>query len=264
MIILIYTGEDVTSELVQNVVCEKFGSTVLKEDESVKDDFLINKKGVMILSNLSEWNHYKKFTTILLVVFPEKPTSQFYQDIVNLNKFSYKIRYLNGLENIQEQVNNLNLNSRPSWKQYFMDLAVIASYRSSCKKRNVGALIVKDRRIISTGFNGTPVGTVNCIDGGCIRCNSDSKIGEGLDLCFCLHAEESAILGQPKELTTGATMYISLFPCGLCIKKIIQARIKKIIFKEFYCKNDEKLLKIFEAANIKVKRFEPGKKKNKF
>lgn len=255
MIFLIYSGEIEMAHRAQEAILGRVACDVLREDEDTKEEYLVNGKGVMILRDLSRWTHYKKFTTILLVIFSQGARSGFYDDIVKLNKFCYKIRYLNAFQDLEEQISKLNLNTRPPWKKYFMDLAVIASYRSSCRKRNVGALIVKDRRIISAGFNGTPIGTTNCIDGGCARCNSDSKIGENLDLCFCLHAEESAIIGQSKDLTANSTMYVSLFPCGLCIKKIIQARIVKIVFKDFYCKNDEKLIRVFEDANIEVEHY---------
>lgn len=256
MLVLIYTGDDQTSMKAQNILQHLLKCEILTEDSKNQNDFLINGKAVLIIKDLSEWKHYEKFSVILLIIFSEHSNAKFYQEIVEVNKFSYKIRYLNALNDLNAQISGLSFNCRPSWVQYFMDLAVFASYRSSCKKRNVGAIIVKDRRIISTGFNGTPVGTPNCIDGGCLRCNSNSKTGEGLDLCFCLHAEESAILGQPKELTIGSTMYVSLFPCWLCLKKIIQSGIQHVIYKENYCENDTKLIKILEKSNVMVEKFE--------
>merc|ERR1711953_1222712 len=94
------------------------------------------------------------------------------------------------------QLEKVIYKSRPSWERYFMDLAIIASSKASCIKRKVGYVITKDRRVICTGVNGTPTGTPNCCDGGCPRCNGESKSGYNLDLCVCLHAEESALLYQ--------------------------------------------------------------------
>ncbi|CAD6566677.1 MAG: Deoxycytidine monophosphate (dCMP) deaminase [Tremellales sp. Tagirdzhanova-0007] len=88
---------------------------------------------------------------------------------------------------------------RPGWDTYFMTLASLASLRSNCMKRRVGALLVRSKRILSTGYNGTPRGTRNCNQGGCRRCNGSARGGEALDECLCLHAEENALLEAGRE-----------------------------------------------------------------
>ncbi len=88
---------------------------------------------------------------------------------------------------------------RPSWDTYFMHLAHLASRRSNCMKRRVGCILVKNYRVIATGYNGTPRGVRNCNQGGCARCNSNVRAGIGLDTCLCLHAEENALLEAGRE-----------------------------------------------------------------
>jgi len=80
-------------------------------------------------------------------------------------------------------------------------------------KRAVGAVIVKDKRIISTGYNGTPIGFTNCMDGGCERCNSNAKMGTNLDQCLCIHAEENAVIECGRVKALGSTLYVTTFPC---------------------------------------------------
>lgn len=123
---------------------------------------------------------------------------------------------------------------RPKWDQYFMKIAEVVSTRSNCLRRSVGAIIVKDKVIISTGYNGTPFGVKNCFDGGCKRCMSDQPPGEGYDTCVCVHAEENAIALAARNgtITNGSVIYTTLRPCFGCLKKLIQAGVKEIIYKE--------------------------------
>lgn len=88
---------------------------------------------------------------------------------------------------------------RPSWDTYFMHLASLAARRSNCMKRRVGCILVRDKRVIATGYNGTPRGVRNCNEGGCARCNVGTKCGVALDTCLCLHAEENALLEAGRE-----------------------------------------------------------------
>lgn len=101
-------------------------------------------------------------------------------------------------------------------------------------KRNVGAVIVSDFRIIATGYNGTPFGMQNCNEGGCERCNSMTVSGQGLDECLCIHAEENAVIEGGRSKTNGATIYCTTYPCVLCAKTIIQAGIKRVVFTRDY------------------------------
>ena len=99
-------------------------------------------------------------------------------------------------------------------------------------KRGNGAIIVKDFRIVSTGYNGTPFKHKNCNEGGCARCNSNVSQGLELDKCKCLHAEESAVLEAGRKKAMGSTIYTTSFPCLLCAKMIIQAGIIRIVYNK--------------------------------
>ena len=106
---------------------------------------------------------------------------------------------------------------------YFMRLAYIVKKRSNCMKRAIGAIVIKNHRILSMGYNGTPYGMKNCYDDGCPRCNRSAKQGVDLDECFCLHAEQSAILEIGLFQSQGADIYVTAFPCQDCAKIILQA-----------------------------------------
>ena len=123
---------------------------------------------------------------------------------------------------------------RPSWDEYFMNIGHEAAKRANCIRRQVGAIIVKDRIIVSTGYNGTPMSVRNCFDGGCLRCLSDAAPGEGYDTCICVHAEENAIVLAARHgaSTNGAMLYSTLRPCFGCIKLCIQAGIKEVIYDQ--------------------------------
>lgn len=127
--------------------------------------------------------------------------------------------------------------NRPSWEEYFMTIAQLTSERSNCIKRKVGCIIVKDNRILSLGYNGTPRGTLNCFEGGCKRCfeqKEGNTSGHKLDLCMCLHAEENAMLYISQNDLKDATIYVTLMPCISCVKKIIQCQIRQVYYLEDY------------------------------
>ena len=131
-----------------------------------------------------------------------------------------------------------------------MSLAEVVKSRADCTRRRVGAIIVKDYRIISTGYNGTPHGINNCSEGGCPRCKKrdEGKINryEYEESCICIHAEQNAII-QAAYLgtsTKGATLYTTFSPCSSCVKMIINAGIKRLVYNvKFHEKQGLKLLK---------------------
>ena len=102
---------------------------------------------------------------------------------------------------------------RPTFDTYFMRLAELASSRSNCMKRGNGAIITKDQRVVSTGYNGTPFSLTNCNEGGCQRCNDNVQQGIDLDKCICMHAEESAVMEAGRPRCLGGTIYTTSFPC---------------------------------------------------
>ena len=143
---------------------------------------------------------------------------------------------------------------RPSWDQYFMDIAQVAATRSNCSRRHVAAVLVRDRRIISTGYNGTPRGVKNCNDGGCPRCNSDAPSGSHLSECLCCHAEENAIVQAAYHgiAVKGATIYTTFSPCLLCAKMIINAGIVEVVYHSRYSIDDVSM-RLLREAGVKVR-----------
>ena len=145
------------------------------------------------------------------------------------------------------------LNRRPSWDEYFMEMAELTAKRSTCLRRNVGAVIVQDKHIIATGYNGAPRGLAHCEDlGGCLRQQLGVPSGERHELCRALHAEQNAIiqaatLGHSIE---GASIYVTHQPCSICAKMIINAGIDKIVVKEGY--PDEMAVQILEEAGKRI------------
>lgn len=127
-------------------------------------------------------------------------------------------------------------NKRPGWDEYFMEIAKVVAKRSNCMKRQVAAILVKEGRIIATGYNGTPRKTKNCNEGGCPRCNSNTPSGKNLADCFCSHAEENAIVQSSYHgiAIKDSTIYTTFSPCLICTKMIINAGIKEVIYNDDY------------------------------
>ncbi|HVB40901.1 MAG TPA: deaminase [Terriglobales bacterium] len=125
---------------------------------------------------------------------------------------------------------------RPGWDEYFMRIARIVALRSNCVKRKVAAIIVRDRRIISTGYNGTPRGVANCNQGGCPRCNGLAASGTRLDECVCSHGEENAIVQASYHgiAIKDGVLYSTMSPCLQCTKMIINAGIREVIYNAEY------------------------------
>ena len=125
---------------------------------------------------------------------------------------------------------------RPSWDEYFMKIAQLVSRRSTCLRRKVGAVIVKDKQILTTGYNGAPRGLDHCLDIGCLREKNKINSGERQELCRGLHAEQNAIVQAALcgVNIAGSTLFCTNQPCITCAKMIINAGIKKIIYKEAY------------------------------
>ena len=126
--------------------------------------------------------------------------------------------------------------SRPSWPEYFMTIAEMVAKRSTCLRRHVGAILVKDKRILATGYNGAPAGLKHCEEVGCIRQNASIPSGERHELCRGLHAEQNAIIQAAYHgiSIAGSTLYCTNKPCVICSKMLINAGIEKIFYKEGY------------------------------
>ena len=127
-------------------------------------------------------------------------------------------------------------NSRPNWNEYFMSIAELVSKRSTCLRRKVGAVIVKDKRILSTGYNGAPSGIKHCLETGCLREKLNVPSGERHELCRGLHAEQNAIIQAAYHGVEikHSIIYCTNLPCIICTKMLINAGIKKIFYKDGY------------------------------
>jgi dCMP deaminase len=139
---------------------------------------------------------------------------------------------------------------RPSWDSYFLSIAQVVARRSNCLKRKVAAVIVKDGRIISTGYNGTPRNTRNCYEGGCPRCSAVGPSGQGLSECVCSHGEENAIVQAAYHGISikGSTLYTTYSPCLLCTKMIINSGVTEVVYNTDYPLGDAARNLIQEAG----------------
>lgn len=143
---------------------------------------------------------------------------------------------------------------RKDWDEYFMDFAKLAAARSGCLSRQVGCVIVKDNRIIATGYNAAPVGIEECVHrGSCLRKND--KSGTNLGYCFAVHAEQNAITQCAKYGISceGAALYVTAQPCATCAKLLVNAGITEVVYLEPY--PDELGLKILKAVDITVRQY---------
>ncbi len=148
------------------------------------------------------------------------------------------------------------MNKRPSWDEYFMQITELVATRSTCLRRKVGAIIVKNKRILTTGYNGPPEGLKHCDQlGGCLRDKLGIPSGERQELSRAVHAEQNAIIQAAKLGISidGGTIYVTNHPCFICAKMLINAGIKRIVYKEGY--PDEFAKGILKEAGIKVEQF---------
>ena len=125
---------------------------------------------------------------------------------------------------------------RPSWDQYFIDITRLVATRSTCLRRQVGALLVKDRCILATGYNGTPAGITHCEDVGCLRERMNVPSGERHELCRGLHDEQNAIIQAARHGVNidGSTLYCTTMPCIICSKMLINAGIRRFVYEDGY------------------------------
>jgi dCMP deaminase len=141
---------------------------------------------------------------------------------------------------------------RPAWDNYFMDIVDLVARRSTCRRRRVGAVLVRDRRVLSTGYNGAPSGLRHCLDIGCLREQFNVPSGERHELCRGLHAEQNVIIQAAFHGVSvkEATLYCTTHPCIICAKMIINAGIGGVMFREGY--RDKLAEEILQEAGISV------------
>lgn len=149
------------------------------------------------------------------------------------------------------------MNDRPSWDRYFMDIAAMVATRSTCLRRSVGAIAVSNRRILATGYNGTPKGLSHCSEVGCIRQELNIPSGQRHELCRGLHAEQNCIIQAAVHgvQLEGSTIYCTFQPCVVCAKMLINAGISEIVYENGY--PDEMSAAMLNEAGVKLRRLEP-------
>jgi len=147
---------------------------------------------------------------------------------------------------------------RPSWDEYFLEIAQVVSGRSTCLRRQVGALIVKDKRILTTGYNGAPRNLAHCLDVGCLREEAGAESGHVHELCRGLHAEQNAIIQAAMYGVSidGGVLYSTHQPCVLCSKMIINAALEAIHYLEPY--PDELAERLLAEAGVRSQKMKPG------
>ena len=146
--------------------------------------------------------------------------------------------------------------TRPSWDEYFMDITRRVATRSTCLRRAVGAILVHDKRIIASGYNGGPSGLAHCLDIGCLREKLGIPSGQQHELCRGIHAEQNAIIQAARYGVSieGSVLYCTTQPCTQCTKMLINAGITEIVFAEGY--PDDLARELLEESGIIVRRFE--------
>lgn len=140
---------------------------------------------------------------------------------------------------------------RPSLDEYFINIAEVIATRSTCRRHNIGAVTIKGKHILTTGYNGAPSGLKDCLELGCLRDEQNIPSGERTEICRGVHAEENTIIqaGLHGISLERATLYTTHSPCRRCAKMITNARIVRVAFKNNY--NDGAFEDIFEEAGIK-------------
>ena len=146
--------------------------------------------------------------------------------------------------------------TRPSWDEYFMDITRRVATRSTCLRRAVGAILVHDKHIIASGYNGGPSGLAHCLDIGCLREKLGIPSGQQHELCRGIHAEQNAIIQAARYGVSieGSVLYCTTQPCTQCTKMLINAGITEIVYAEGY--PDDLARELLEESGIIVRRFE--------
>ncbi|NIM47067.1 MAG: cytidine deaminase [Candidatus Aenigmarchaeota archaeon] len=164
---------------------------------------------------------------------------------------------------VKETGSKVKKHTRPPWDEYFMQITELVAKRSTCLRRSTASLLVKNRQILATGYNGPPKGVPHCGEkGGCLREKLGVPSGQRQELCRAAHGESNCIAQAAAHgvKTEGATLYSLTFPCVFCIKMLINAGIKKIVFKDDYGSTEDYKLarELVEEAGIEVVRFQPS------
>ncbi|UCG43041.1 MAG: cytidine/deoxycytidylate deaminase family protein [candidate division WOR-3 bacterium] len=149
---------------------------------------------------------------------------------------------------------------RKSWDEYFLDIAKLVTERSTCLRRHVGAVLVRDKRILCTGYNGAPAGMRHCLELGCLRERLNIPAGERIEVCRGIHAEQNALVQAATfgVSVSGATLYCTHEPCITCAKMLVNARVRSFVVRERY--PDEFGREFLKEAGVEVRHVEAAGK----
>lgn len=148
-----------------------------------------------------------------------------------------------------------SMGARPSWDEYFMSLAEQVASRTTCLRRAVGAVVVKDRRILATGYNGVPSGLRHCCETGCLRQQMNIPSGQRHEICRGLHAEQNAIIQAARYgiNISDSVVYVNTQPCVVCAKMLINAGVTEIVYSNPY--PDELSKQLLAESGVKLREF---------
>lgn len=263
---------DTSDDMLDGVTSDWRGNFVTSDVESIEDIDLFIKRPFFLLitvdSNLLI--KFKRFSESQKIPLEEfcRLNDDFNTQILLKHQDKSDLKLVNNVLNdsakLAHHINSLDLLNptrlRPSWDSYFMKFTDFAAQRCNCMRRRVGCVIVRDNRIIATGYNGTAKGVTNCNEGGCTRCNnaSGNGTGVGLNTCLCLHAEENALLEAGRSRVEGgdAILYCNTCPCLTCTIKIVQCGIHEVVYSQSYSMDDMSA-KVFKEAGVKFRQFVP-------
>lgn len=265
MLLLIYGGKLSGKRTVISYLTNKKGFVFIEYEPDLYTTLVKSKQWrsdiVTILPSIDDWEIFKKrpCSRLLIIYAPSKihwrsQNDDLFYSQLNLHDDAFKVINFTTLGKLEQEIEKGLTKIRPSWDSYFMDIAFRVSQRSNCMKGKVGCVLVRDNRIVSTGYNGTPTKYINCYENGCNRCNEGSACNKGLDYCFCIHAEESALLFIGKQGCEDSVLYVTRFPCTLCCRKILQMGIKKVVYMNEYGVSDENIMKIFNESGVVTKK----------
>ncbi|MEI8349751.1 MAG: cytidine/deoxycytidylate deaminase family protein [Candidatus Omnitrophota bacterium] len=150
-------------------------------------------------------------------------------------------------------------NKRPTWDEYFIRAAFLVSERSTCLRRKVGAVLVKDKQILATGYNGAPTGIAHCAEGGCVRQTLNIPSGQRHEMCRGLHAEQNVLLQAARHGVSvkESIIYITHTPCSICAKMLINAGVKEVIISGEY--PDKMAIDFLKEAKVNMRKFKKGR-----
>lgn len=222
------------------------------------EKFLEDEKREMFSANPNEQNLSACKNMADYIIYNDK-TIDFLDKQVNmiLEKIISKLPQKNNHENtknIEQKQEQKIETKRPSWDEYFMKMAALVAERSTCLRHNIGAIIVKDKRIIASGYNGAAKGITDCLEKGCLRDELGIESGTRHEICRAIHAEQNAIIqGAFHGVSVkGGTMYCTHTPCMICAKMIANSGIKEIISYHNY--SDEEARNFLKEAGVILKK----------